>query len=220
MNLEIKKRVLLADDHPFICRAVRALLEHEPDLQVIGEAKDGLQALAEIERLKPDVAIIDLTMPGLCGVEVIRRITGQGLSTRIIVLSMHADDFFVSQALNAGASAYVTKSSPPNTLLTALREVIAGRNYLSPPLAQRAIQAYFQQVTQRTGDVYDSLTNREREVLQLVVEGLSNAQIAELLNISVRTAEIHRANMMHKLGTNSLIDLLRFAARRGIVTLN
>lgn len=146
MGWDAKNRVLLADDHPFICRAVRALLEHEPDLQVIGEVKDGLQALAEIERLKPDAVIIDITMPGLSGVEVIRRITGQGLSTRIVVLSMHADDYFVSQALNAGASAYVTKSSPPNTLLTALREVIAGRRYLSPSLAQRAIRAYFQQV--------------------------------------------------------------------------
>ena len=210
--------IFLADDHPFIRQGTRALVEQEHDLVVIGEVDDGLRAFDEIERLKPDVAVIDLVMPGLGGVEVIRRIADRRIPTHVVVLSLHSDDLYVSKALHAGAHAYVTKNSSPDILLVAIREVAAGRRYLCPSLAQRAVQAYFQKAQQTPSDSYENLTDRERDLLHLLVDGLTNVQIAERLSISVRTVELHRANMMRKLGLNNQVDLFRFALHRGIIS--
>jgi len=209
--------ILLADDHQVVRQGLRALLEAEPDFRVVGEAADGLEATRLVERLHPDVAVVDLIMPGLGGLEVTRQITTRVPKTRVVVLSMHANEAYVLEALRNGAAAYVLKDSSATDLVHAVREVAAGRRYLSPPLSERALDTYRQRAKEATLDIYETLTTREREVLHLAAEGHTNAEIAARLGISPRTAETHRANLMHKLGLQTQTDLVRYALRRGIV---
>jgi len=209
--------ILLADDHQVVRQGLRALLEAEPDFRVVGEAADGLEATRLVERLHPDVAVVDLIMPGLNGMEVTRQITARVPKTRVVVLSMHANEAYVLEALRNGAAAYVLKDSSATDLVHAVREVAAGRRYLSPPLSERALDTYRQRAKEATLDIYETLTTREREVLHLAAEGHTNAEIAARLGISPRTAETHRANLMHKLGLQTQTDLVRYALRRGIV---
>ena len=211
--------IVLADDHQLVRQGFRALLEAQPDLSVIGEASDGREAIDLVERLKPHVLIVDLRMPGLNGLEVTRRVSQRVPHTRIIILSMHANEAYVLEALRYGADAYVLKDSSAAELVRAVREVIAERYYLSPPLSQRAIEAYLQKAESATSDPYDTLTSREREVFQLAAEGNNNAEIAARLSISPRTAEAHRASIMRKLGLHTQADLIRYALRRGIIAL-
>ncbi len=209
--------ILLADDHTILRQGLRALLSAEPDFNIVGEASDGLEAIKLAERLKPDVLVLDLMMPGLNGLEVTRQIRQRFPKTRVVILSMHAKEAYVLEALKNGANAYVLKDSQAMELVRAVREVITGRRYLSPPLSERAIEAYVQKTQTNNLDVYDTLTGREREVLQLAAEGNSNAEIGAKLSISPRTVEIHRANMMRKLNLHSQTDLIRFALQRGIL---
>lgn len=209
--------ILLADDHTILRQGLRALLSAEPDFNIVGEASDGLEAIKLAERLKPDVLVLDLMMPGLNGLEVTRQIRQRFPKTRVVILSMHAKEAYVLEALKNGANAYVLKDSQAMELVRAVREVISGRRYLSPPLSERAIEAYVQKTQANNLDVYDTLTGREREVLQLAAEGNSNAEIGAKLSISPRTVEIHRANMMRKLNLHSQTDLIRFALQRGIL---
>jgi DNA-binding NarL/FixJ family response regulator len=209
--------LVLVDDHHIVRRGLRILLEAEPDLNVIGEESDGLRAVALVERVKPDVLVLDLMMPGLNGLEVARQVTKRSPQTRVVVLSMYANEPYVLQALRNGASAYVVKDASPNELPKAIREAAAGRRYLSPPLTDRAIEAYLTRAGAASLDLYETLTTREREVLHLAAQGLSNAQIASRLSISPRTAETHRANLMHKLDLHNQSDLIQYAVRRGIV---
>jgi len=211
--------IVLADDHQLVRQGFRALLEAQPDLSVVGEASDGREAIDLVERLKPHVLIVDLRMPGLNGLEVTRRVSQRVPRTRIIILSMHANEAYVLEALRYGADAYVLKDSSAAELVRAVREVIAERYYLSPPLSQRAIEAYLQKAESATSDPYDTLTSREREVFQLAAEGNNNAEIAARLSISPRTAEAHRASIMRKLGLHTQADLIRYALRRGIIAL-
>jgi two-component system, NarL family, response regulator NreC len=211
--------IVLADDHQLVRQGFRALLEAQPDLSVVGEASDGREAIDLVERLKPHVLIVDLRMPGLNGLEVTRHVSQRVPRTRIIVLSMHANEAYVLEALRYGADAYVLKDSSAAELVRAVREVIAERYYLSPPLSQRAIEAYLQKAESATSDPYDTLTGREREVFQLAAEGNNNAEIAARLSISPRTAEAHRASIMRKLGLHTQADLIRYALRRGIIPL-
>ncbi len=209
--------ILLADDHQLVRQGLRALLDAEPDYAVVGEAANGLEVAPLVEELQPDVLIIDLMMPGLNGLEVTRRISQRAPETRIIILSMHANEAYVTEALRNGASAYVLKDSSASDLAHAVREVTAGRRYLSPPLSERAIQAYLQKAQDSAPDPYDALTTREREVFHLAAQGYNNTDIGAELSISPRTAEIHRANVMRKLGLNTQTDLIRYALRRGII---
>ena len=211
--------IVLADDHPIVRQGLRSILEAEQGWSVIGEAEDGLSAVEVITERQPDVAIVDVMMPDLNGLEVVRRVVGRCPSTRVIVLSMHADEPYVLEALRGGAMAYVIKATSTTSLIEAVREVMAGRHYLSPPLNQRAVDSYVARAvqTERPPDRYDLLTHREREVLQLAAQGSTNAAIAERLSISSRTVETHRANLMRKLGLASANDLYRFALERGIV---
>ena len=211
--------IVLADDHQLVRQGFRALLEAQPDLSVVGEASDGREAIDLVDRLKPHVLIVDLRMPGLNGLEVTRRVSQRVPRTRIIVLSMHANEAYVLEALRYGADAYVLKDSSAAELVRAVREVIAERYYLSPPLSQRAIEAYLQKAESATSDPYETLTGREREVFQLAAEGNNNAEIAARLSISPRTAEAHRASIMRKLGLHTQADLIRYALRRGIIPL-
>ncbi|MFZ1240690.1 MAG: response regulator transcription factor [Anaerolineae bacterium] len=208
---------MLADDHPIVRQGLRALLEAETDFQLVGEAGDGLEAVALVERVKPDVLVLDLMMPGLAGFEVARQTRQRSPQTRIVILSMHADEGYVLEALTAGASAYVLKKSTTADLVKAIRDAIAGRRFLSPPLSEHLIDAYVEKTKSAPLDSYNTLTPREREVLQLAAEGHTNAKIATRLSISPRTVEMHRASVMRKLGLQNQVELVRYALQRGIL---
>jgi DNA-binding NarL/FixJ family response regulator len=196
---------------------MRSLLENQPNYEVVGEADDGLTALEMVERLKPDVLIVDVVMPGLNGLEVTRRVRDRAPQTRVIVLSMHSNEPYVLDALRSGATAYVLKGTSTSSLMEAVRAATTGERYLSPPLSERAINAYIQRADDAASelDAYRTLTDREREVLQLAAEGLSNSEIGERLTISPRTAETHRTNLMRKLKLHSQTELVRYAIERG-----
>jgi DNA-binding NarL/FixJ family response regulator len=210
--------IILADDHQVLREALRLLLETQSDFQVIAEAGDGQSALQLTEKHKPDVLIVDMMMPGLSGLEVARRTKRVSPATRVIVLSMYDSESYVVESLQAGVAGYVLKKSSSQELVFAIRQALAGNLYLSPSLNERAIQAYMQRSQEsRADDPFESLTDREREVFQLAAEGLSNPQIAGRLSLSARTAEMHRGNLMKKLGLKSQTDLVKYAVKRGLV---
>ncbi len=210
--------LLLADDHQIVREALRLLLETQPDFNVIAETGDGLDALHLIEKHKPDLLILDMMMPGLTGLEVARRTKSISPATRVIVLSMHDAESYVVEALAAGVAGYVLKKSSSSDLIHAIREALTGNLYLSPSLNERALQAYIQRAQDsRAEDPYDTLTQREREIFQLAAEGLSNPHIAERLTLSARTVEMHRGNLMKKLGLKSQTELVKYAVKRGVV---
>jgi DNA-binding NarL/FixJ family response regulator len=196
---------------------LRALLEAEPDLTVAGEAADGLTTVHLVERVKPDVLVVDVMMPALNGLEVTRQVVRRSPDTRVIVLSMYSDESYVMEALKNGAAGYVLKSSTRSDLVQAIREVMAGERYLSAPLSARAVEAYVERAKGTEVGAYDTLTSREREVLQLAAEGHTNAEIAARLSISSRTVETHRSAVMRKLGLRRQTDLIRYALMRGIL---
>jgi DNA-binding NarL/FixJ family response regulator len=213
-----KIRILLADDHQVVREGFRALLEAEPDFEIVAETGDGLEAVRLAEYQKPHVLVVDLMMPGLNGLEVARQIGQRAPRTHVVMLSMHANEAYVLEALKNGACAYVLKDASAAELVRAVREANVGHRYLSPPLSEPAINSYIQRARNSDSlDLYDTLTNREREVLQLGAEGHTNAEIAGRLFISPRTVETHRANVMHKLGLRSQTELVRYALRRGIL---
>jgi DNA-binding NarL/FixJ family response regulator len=214
-----KTTLVLAEDHHVVRQGLRALLQAEPDLTIVGEAGDGLEAVRLVERLEPDVLVLDLILPGLNGLEVTRQVSQRSPRTRVVILSMHAAEAYVLEALRNGAAGYVLKDASAADLVRAVKEAVAGRHYLSPPLSELAIEAYLQKAREATLDLYETLTTREREVLQLAAEGHSNPEIAERLVISPRTVETHRANLMRKLGLQSQADLIRYALQRRIITL-
>lgn len=181
---------------------------------MVGEASEGFEALALVEKLQPDLLILDIKMPGLDGLEVAQRITKGPWQTRIIMLSMYSNEAYVVQALRAGAAGYVTKESSGSELMTAMRDVMNGHHYLSPALSERAIELYKKTAAPSEFGLYETLTNREREVLQLATEGRNNAKIGELLGISTRTAESHRTNLMRKLGVRSQAELILYSVQR------
>ena len=209
-------RILVADDHEIVRQGVRAVLEAQPEFTVVGEATSGLEVPGLVDRLRPHVLILDLMMPGLNGLEVTRQLHRQFPGLRILILSMHGTESYVLEALRSGAAGYLLKTGSSAEILEAVRTVVAGKRYLSPPLSERAIEAYAERA-QGASDVYETLTTRERAVLQLVAEGHSNNAAAERLGISPRTVETHRANVMRKLGLQSQVDLVRYTLRRGIL---
>jgi two-component system, NarL family, response regulator NreC len=212
-----KTTVVLADDHAVVRRGLRAVLEATADFAVLDEVADGLQVPDVVERLRPNVLVLDLMMPGLNGLEITRRVCHRHPQTRVVILSMHADESYVLEALRNGASGYVLKEASATDLAQAVREVAAGRRYLSQSLSERALAAYAEKAQAAPPDPYETLTTREREVLQLTAEGRSGPEVAERLGISFRTVETHRANLMRKLGLQGQTDLIRYALRRGIL---
>lgn len=209
--------IVLADDHNIVRQGIRALLEHEPDFHIIGEAADGLQTLHLVKTLNPQVLILDLMMPGINGIEVTGQVKKDSPKTHIIILSMYRDEAYVLEALRNGASGYVLKGSTGKNLVKAVREVIAGKRYLSHPLSESLVNDYVEKTKTTEIDLYETLTIREKEVLRLAAEGFSNIEIAKQLSISPRTAEKHRANMMQKLGLHSEAGLVRYAIQRKIL---
>jgi DNA-binding NarL/FixJ family response regulator len=212
-------RVVLVDDHELVRQGVQALLQRETDIEVVGQAADGLAALELVERVRPDILVADLMLPGLGGLELTRQAARRSPGTRIVVLSMHAAEPLVLEALDRGASAYVLKDAGIAELVRAIREAARGRRYLSPPLSDKAVSAYAWRREGAAPDPYEALTPRERQVLHLAAEGLTNAAVAKRLGISVRTAETHRARVLHKLALRNQTDLVRWAIDRGIIPL-
>jgi RNA polymerase sigma factor (sigma-70 family) len=214
-------KVLLVEDHVIVRQGVSALLDEEPDIAIVGEASDGSQALALVQKLRPDIVLMDLSLPGLGGVEATRQMRELFPDVRVLVLSMYDSEEYVFRALRAGASGYVLKQSTSTELVLALRAVAAGSTFLSPSISQILISDYMRRVeTQQSDDeALSILTPREREVLQLIAQGLSNRQIAEKLHISVKTVETHRGNMMNKLDVHDRAGLVKFAMESGLVSL-
>jgi DNA-binding NarL/FixJ family response regulator len=210
-------RVLLADDHTLVRAGIRGLLQGLEGVEVVGEAGEGQEALRLAETLRPDVALLDVGMPGLNGLEVAGRIGALDPSIRVIILSMHTSEEYVLRALRAGCAGYLVKASAVSELEVAVRAVARGETYLSPVVSKRVVDDY----VRRTGgapDPLDALTPRQREILQLAAEGHSSKEIAQRLELSHRTVEAHRAQLMERLGVHDLAGLVRFAVRVGLIS--
>ena len=212
-------RVILADDHPVMRQGLRTLLEQELTCKIVGEAADGLSAIALVAQYLPDVLVVDMMLPALPGLEVIRQVQAQVPATRIVVLSMHADELYVREALRLGATAYVLKESQAHEFVLAVSEAAAGRRYLSQALSERMIDQYIQQGI-GSSDPYDLLSERERTVLRLSALGQTAAEVASSLALSPRTIETYRTNLLQKLGLRNQAELIRYALRRGLITLD
>ncbi len=206
-------RILLADDHALVRQGFRMILEAQPDMQIVGQAGTGKEAVELAEKLHPDIAIIDVAMPELNGIEATRRLGEISPRTRVLALSMHKDSVYVREILRAGARGYLLKDSPEADLVAAVRAISKGEGYISPAVSDAVLSDYRRHVT----DPLDLLTSREREVLQLIAEGKTNKEIATSLNLSVYTVEAHRGRVMEKLNLHSTGELVRFALRNGLI---
>ena len=211
-------RILLANDHTVMRNGLRLLLERQPNLQVVGEAADGRQAVALCETVNPDVVVMDIAMPNLNGIEAARQIVNRNPRTAIAILSMHSDESYVIRALKAGARAYLLKDSAEADLLAAVRALTDGKSFFSPAISKILVEDYMRQLESRGAeDTYELLTNREREVLQLLAEGRTNKEVANMLNLSLYTVETHRAHILQKLNLHSVPELILYAVRKGII---
>jgi two-component system response regulator NreC len=214
-----KIRILLADDHQLMRSGVRLMLEREPDLSVVGEASDGREAVSLAKTLKPEVVVMDIGMPNLNGIEAGHQMTQENPELAIVIVSMHSDESYVLRALKAGARGYLLKDSAEADLIKAVHVVYAGKSFFSPAVSKVLLDDYVRKLRRSgTEDAYDLLTPREREILQLIAEGKSNKDIANLLNLSVYTVESHRSNLMEKLNLRGLPELILYAVRRGIIS--
>ncbi|HWZ30993.1 MAG TPA: response regulator transcription factor [Bryobacteraceae bacterium] len=212
-------RILLADDHTVMRSGLRLLLERQPNLQVVGEAADGNAAVKLAAAEKPDVVVMDIAMPHLNGVEAARQITMQNPHTAIAILSMHSDESYVIRSLKAGARAYLLKDSAEADLIAAIHAITVGKSFFSPAVRQILKEDYVHQLNEMGAeDSYELLTNREREVLQLVAEGRTNKDVANLLNLSLYTVETHRTHILQKLNLHSVPELILYAVRKGIIS--
>ena len=200
-------------------QAFRVLLDADPEIEIVGEAIDGLESVALVEQLRPEVLLVDLMMPGLSGLEVTRQVSQRFPETRVLVLSMHSDEEYVREALGNGAAGYVLKNSSASELVQGVKQVAIGKRYLCSKLAERAIDFYVQSSEDKPQEPYDRLSTREREVLHLLAEAYNQPSIGRRLSISPRTVETHRINLMRKLGLRTQTDLVRFAIRRGLLPL-
>jgi DNA-binding NarL/FixJ family response regulator len=211
--------VLIADDHSIVRRGLRAIIESQPDLKVVGEAITGREVVQMCEQLHPELAIVDIAMPQLNGIDATEKITKHCPATTVIILSMHSDEAYILRALTAGARAYILKDSAETDLIPAIYAVLRGRPYFSPRVANMLLEDYVRFLRQRgLQDSYDLLTDREKEVLQLIAEGRSNKEVANLLNIGVSTIETHRGNIMQKLDLHSTAEIVLYAMRKRLIT--
>jgi DNA-binding NarL/FixJ family response regulator len=210
--------IVLADDHGIVRRGLRALIEEQPDLRVVGEGENGRDAVTLCTELRPEIAVLDVGMPLLNGIEAASQISKSNPATRIIILSMHADETYVLRSLNAGAKGYLLKDSAEDDLVRAIRTVLTGRSYFSPAIADLLLEDYMQYLRQRNiEDSYDRLTSREREVLQMLAEGQSNKEVAAILDLSLSTVDTHRTNLMSKLNLHNTAELVLYAVRKKII---
>jgi two-component system response regulator NreC len=210
--MQKKIRILLADDHAVVRQGFRMILAGQPDMEIVGEAGNGREAVELAEKLQPDVVVMDVAMPELNGIEATRRLATSAPRARVLALSMHKDSVYVREILRAGARGYLLKDAIDRDLLAAVRAVSVGEGYLSPAISDAVLSDYRKHVT----DPIDLLTSREREVLQMIAEGKTNKEIATTLNLSVYTVDAHRGHIMDKLNLHSISELVRFAIRNGL----
>lgn len=208
-----KIRILLADDHVMVRQGFRMILAAQPDMEIVGEAGNGREALELAEKLQPDVVVMDVAMPELNGIEATRRLAASSPRTRVLALSMYKDSVYVREILRAGARGYLLKDAIDRDLLAAVRAVAGGEGYLSPAVSEAVLSDYRRHVS----DPLDLLSSREREVLQLIAEGKTNKDIASALKLSVYTVDAHRGRIMEKLNLHSVGELVRFAVRHGLI---
>jgi two-component system, NarL family, response regulator NreC len=212
-------RISLADDHKLMRSGLRVLLEQQSDLTVVGEASDGREAVALVAAQRPDVLVMDIGMPGLNGIEAAAQITNSYPEISIVMLSMHSDESYVLRALKAGAKGFLLKDSAEADLIKAVHSVAEGKSFFSPAVSRVLLDDYVRKLKRSgTEDPFDLLTPREREVLQLLAEGRSNKEVAQLLNLSVYTVETHRSNIMEKLNLRGVPELILYAVRKGIIS--
>ena len=213
-----KITVLLADDHRILREGVRSLLEKAQDIEVVGEASEGGEAVAKAQALSPDIVLMDITMPGMNGLEATRQIKALRPNTRVLILSMHESNQYISQFLRSGASGYVLKDTAASELVGAIRAVFQGDAFLYPSIARRLLEEYLLKVQSgEETESYDGLTGREREILRMIAEGRNNKEIADVLSLSIRTVQAHRANLMAKLHMHDRTELVRYAIRKGLI---
>lgn len=211
-------RVVLADDHSVVRQGLRVWLERSGWVQVVGEASDGRQAVALVEELNPDVVIMDIAMPLLNGIDAAAQIVRRNPETKVIILSMHADESYILRALSAGAKGYLLKESTESDVLPAVQSVRDGKPYFTPSIARLLLEDYMRSLKQNNlQDSYDLLTEREREVLQLLAQGKSNKEVAHVLELSPHTIDSHRTNMMQKLNLHNTAEIVLYAVRKGII---
>jgi two-component system response regulator NreC len=211
-------RILLADDHTIVRDGLRSLLEKQPDMTVSGEAADGREAVHFAEENSPDVVVMDIAMPNMNGIEATRRIVATRPATGVVILSMHQDESYVLRSLKAGARGYLLKDSLRSDVVEAIRSVAQGRSFLTRKVSRLMQEDYIRQMERRgVEDSYDLLTDREREILQLIAEGRTNKEVANVLNIGLTTVETHRTHILQKLGLHSIPELILYAVRKGII---
>jgi len=214
-----KLRILLADDHTLVRQGLRRILQEKPEWEVVAEAHDGREAVAQTVELKPDVAILDIAMPNLNGTEATRQITRKAPDVQVLVLSMHMDESYVLQTLRAGARGYLLKDSADADLIRAVTAVSEGKSFFSPAVAKMMLDDYIRHLEQQgVTDRFELLSEREREIFQLIAEGNSNKEIARILSISISTVETHRARIMEKLDVHSTADIILYAVRKGYLS--
>jgi len=214
-----KQRIVIAEDHTILREGLRALLSSNPDFEVVGEAEDGREAIRGVEQLKPNLVLMDLSMPRMNGMDAIREIKRRSPHTKILVLTVHKSEEYILAALEAGANGYVSKDATQAELLTAIQGVLQGKSYLSPGISEKVIEGYLEGRKRiKSKSAWDTLTQREREILKLIAEGYSNKEIAGYLCISVKTVETHRASLMRKLDLHNVSALTAFAMEKGLVT--
>ena len=214
-----KLHILLGDDHTLVRHGLRKILEERPDWQVVAEAGDGREAVRQALEIHPDVAVLDIGMPLLNGIEATRQITRKCPDIHVLILSMHANEAYVMRALQAGATGYLLKDSADVDLLVGVESVAAGKSFFSPAVARLMLDDYVRHLADKgVADRYESLSEREREIFQLVAEGHSNKEVAELLSVSPATVETHRAHILQKLGIHNTAELVLYAVRRGVIS--
>jgi DNA-binding NarL/FixJ family response regulator len=213
-------RVLLADDHRILREGIRALIQDQADMQVIGESEDGLDTMKKVAQLNPDVVVMDIAMPLLNGLEATRQIRRDFPHVRVLILTMHENEEYIRQVLAAGALGYVLKDAAARDLLGAIRSVYQGEAVLSPAITRLVIEDYLRWGDIRPEDTTDGLTPREREVLQLIAEGYTNKEIAEIMSLSVKTVQSHRTNLMNKLDLHDRGELIKYAIQKKIIDIN
>jgi len=214
-----KLRIVLGDDHTLLRQGLRKILEERPDWQVVAEAGDGREAVRQIVAARPDVAILDIGMPLLNGIDATRQVVRRLPECRILILSMHANEAYIIQALKAGAKGYMLKDSADTDLIRGVSSVAAGKSFFSPDVAKVMLDDYVRHLAEKgIVDRYDSLSEREREIFQLVAEGRSNKEVAELLSVSPATVETHRAHILQKLDVHNTAELVLYAVRRGVIS--
>ena len=215
-----KIKIFLADDHLILREGISSILQKVPDIEIVGEASDGVEAVAKIEQSVPDVVLMDITMPVLNGLEATRLIKEKTPQVKVLILTMHETDQYLAGMLEVGASGYVVKTAPTSELISAIRAVHQGNAYLYPSIARMLIDDYLHTVKSRDEKTsYEGLTNREKEVLALIAEDKKNKEIADLLGISVHTVQAHRTNLMDKLGAHDRTELVKYAISKGIINL-